>query len=539
MKKSVKFSISCLACITLLLASISCSDFLKEHPSDRIPLSEFITNEEEAAQFLYGIYAKVKNTVFGLPYISVTDLMTDDMDYTGDAFAVKTLANLVHDNNNKNIELVWGNLYSVIGQCNILIDKLTVNPEISSDYAQVMIAEAQMMRAWSYFNLVELWGDVPLVTLPVYSVNDNLFPGRSPKADVYAQIIKDLSDASENLPETKISICKKVGTTGTYVYDYPLTLTKAAAKLMLGKAYLFNRQYDEVISVLSYFAEPGKYNEQYDTIPYQELFDTRYETSESRKKEVLWEIEARPVVDYSNGLNSNLAPNAREDPWGNKIDESMATRYQNLLPSYDLIKSYETSDKRYRYGFRFIRTAPSSLPQIMKNYDITATDADKGGANMVLLRVADAYLMLAEAYNELGSQKMASYFSTKIRKRAGLEPLPESLSYEQMRDALMLERRHEFACENSYRLFDLRRTGTYGDVMDAYSRKMQEFQAMNPEDLTEEFVDMTTGNMTPSITIPFVNVNKIWQSKHMLHPIPKSELTANPNLKINTIPNWN
>ena len=527
--------ISAVVCISVLFIP-GCSSFLEEHSPDRIPLEQAITNEEEAVQFLYGIYAKVKNTVFGLEYLSVTDMMTDDIDYTGGAIVPRALARMTHDNNNKNLKTVWDNFYAVIGQCNILIDKLSAQPHISTDFGTIMIAEAKMMRAWSYFNLAELWGDVPLITLPVYSLSDNLFPARTEKSIVYSQIIKDLDEAAVFLPETPVTVSK--GTGNIVAYSYPLTLTKGAAKLLLGKAYLFNRQYEDAINALAYFATPDGYNSNYELIPYYFIFDTRYKNEDVRSKEILWEIEAKAEVGYSNNINPNICPNGKVDPWGNTIDAYMVTRYQNTIPSYDLIKSYDTDDIRYRQTFRFINAAPNSIPQILKNYDIQAADPDNGGPNAILLRVADAYLMLAESYNELGSPQMASFFSSRVRERAGLQPLPETLSQEEMRDALLLERRHEFACENSYRLFDLRRTGKYGEVMKAYSQRMSDLMSEDEETLTEEFVDMATGNTTPAITIPFARINKVWQDKYMLHPIPKEELIANPNLKVN-IPDWN
>ncbi|MGN0188105.1 MAG: RagB/SusD family nutrient uptake outer membrane protein [Candidatus Cryptobacteroides sp.] len=534
--KNIKKTIILAICFFAGLTS--CSSFLEEHSPDRIPLEMAITNEEEAAQFLYAVYAKVKNSVFGLDYMAATDFMTDDIDYKGGAIQTLALSQLTHDNNNQNLRKLWSNLYAVIGQCNILIDKLETQPELSADYGKIMVAEARMMRAWAYFNLTELWGDVPLVTLPVYSIKDHLYSSRSAKKDIYSQIISDLIYARSNLPESRISVSSVYGSQTRY--SYPLVLTKAAAILLLGKVYLFDKQYEDVISTLSYFASPGQYNEKYSLIPYYKLFDTRYESDAERPNEVLWEIEAKAESGYSNSYNSQVSPNSKKDPWGKVIDPGMVTRYQNVVPTYDLIKSYDVSDLRYRHSFRFILNEGLNVivPQILKNYDITATDPDNGGANFILLRVADAYLMLAESYNELGSQEYAAYFSSRIRERAGLAPLPSDLTQQEMRAALLLERRHEFACEGSYRLFDLRRTGLYGQVMTEYSRKQTELLSLVSDEAVEEFTDMVTGNTTPAVNIPFTRVNKMWQDKFMLHPLPRAELIANPNLHPYT-PNWN
>jgi len=520
-------------CILLaaILTTASCKKFLEERSPDKIPLEKAITNEETATQFLYGAYGCVKNTIYGIDYMMVTEVLTDDVDYTGSASNARALAYMNFDNKNTHIKNIWTELYAVVEQSNILIDALEQNPSLSPGYGTRLIAEAKTLRAWAYMNIVQLWGEAPLVTVPVYSIKDNLFPARSSVNDIYAQIIGDLNYAVDNMSPDKTYVTSAKNAT-TVKYSYPLAFTKAAPVLLLGKVYALCGQWQEVVSALSYFATEAGFNPAYGLVSqYNKLFDTRYKTDPERSSEVFWEIESKADPNYYNSIQSNVAPSGRVDPWGNVIDAVMPTRYQNIIPTYNLLRSFSPNDLRYRQSFRFIGRAPDSTPQMLKNYDIQALDSDIGGPTVVLLRLADAYLLLAEAYNELGSPALADFFSEPVRARAALGSIG-TLSQADMRQALRDERRREFACEQGYRLFDLRRWGVYKSVMTAFGN------GYVGSSTTETFVDMVTGNTTPAIRLPFSGVHKTWQDKYVLHPIPYTEMIANPNLTT-TIPNWN
>lgn len=143
--------------------------------------------------FLYGAYYQVRNTVFGTDFMYLTDTMTDNIDYSSTNVDRKGVAYLTLNVNNSLVKNVWGKFYAAVEQCNILIDQLERRPDLSPANSDNIIAEAKFIRAWAYFNLVQLWGDVPLMTVPVYSVKeDNIRPERSSVDAVYSTIISDM-----------------------------------------------------------------------------------------------------------------------------------------------------------------------------------------------------------------------------------------------------------------------------------------------------------------------------------------------------------
>ncbi|MES1159202.1 MAG: RagB/SusD family nutrient uptake outer membrane protein, partial [Bacteroidota bacterium] len=94
---------------------------------------------------------------------------------------------------------VWNGTYQMINRANLVISKA---PDVTDDpgLRDVTVGEAQFLRAWAYFELVSMWGDVPLYTDPIISTTG--YKAKSPAADIYALVISDLTAAASKLPET-------------------------------------------------------------------------------------------------------------------------------------------------------------------------------------------------------------------------------------------------------------------------------------------------------------------------------------------------
>lgn len=196
-------------------------DFLDEQSKTQIPLDNYFNNEEEAMLFLYGAYYQVRNTVFGTDFMYLTDTMTDNIDYSSTNVDRKGVTYLTLNVNNSIVKNIWGKFYAVVEQCNILIDQLEKRPELSPANSENIIAEAKFIRAWAYFNLVQLWGDVPLMTVPVYSIKeDNIRPERSSVDAVYSTIISDMEWVAKIVEEKPSAITVSSGV------SYPLTISR-------------------------------------------------------------------------------------------------------------------------------------------------------------------------------------------------------------------------------------------------------------------------------------------------------------------------
>ena len=512
----------------ILLAAFvmgSC-DFLDEESKTQIPLDRYFNNEEETMLFLYGAYYQVRNTVFGTDFMYLTDTMTDNIDYSSTTVDRKAIAYLTYNVNNSLIKNIWGKLYATIEQCNILIDQLEKNPELSYANKDNITAEAKFIRSWAYFQLVQLWGEVPLVTVPVYSIKeDNIRPKRATLDAIYATLISDMEWVATVVEENPSAITVSSGV------SYPLTISRAAAKTLLAQMYLARKEYMNVIETLKIFAEETQVNSNYGLCSeYKYIFDTRYKEVEERSKEILWEMVAKSEDEFNNTWHREVAPSELKGASGEKI-EGATNGYQSYTPSYNLFASYDPNDMRYRQTYQL---TSALKPHFLKGYDVVALNQNLAGPNAILLRTADAYLMLAEAYNELGAPEKAAFFVNLVRSRATLPGIDASLSYEEMADAILQERRWEFAGEGAYRLYDLRRTGRYLEVMKAFTDQVVE---MSAEEQKQTFINPLDGKKSPELSVPFVILSKHAQAKHLLLPIPNDERIANPNLTQN--PGWN
>lgn len=518
-----RYIIALLVCV---LGLNSCSDFLKEEPATKYPLEKYFNDEEETLLYLYGCYYQVKNTVFGPDFMYLTDTMTDNVDYTSTNTSRKQVAYLTLNSNNALVKNVWGKFYAVIEQCNILIDNLEKNPDLSPANCTNIMSEAKFIRAWAYFNLVQLWGDVPLVTKPVYSIiKDNVKPKRASTDDIYAFLITELETICPFIEEKPSAITVKSG------ISYHLTISRAAAKTLLGKIYLVRGQWEDVVETLSYFMSGEETDSRWGLCSqFNYIFDTRYKDVPERQKEILWEMEASAETGLNNTWHREVAPTTLKGPAGEKL-LGVSAGYQSYIPTYDLFKEYSEKDQRYIYGSQLTNI---NRPQFMKGYDIQTANQNLGGANVILLRAADSYLTLSEAYARLGNPAMARKLMNIVRQRAGITEIDPAMSGEKLIDAILHERRLEFAGEGAYRLYDLRRTGKYLETMAAFNEKTA---SIMQEGRTEVFINPATGKKTAAVSVPFISVTKNAQPKHLLLPIPADERISNSNLTQNE--GWN
>jgi hypothetical protein len=393
-------------------------------------------------------------------------------------------------------------------------------PAISMDETKKKqyVGEAKFLRALYYYNLVTIWGNIPLVLNPSKPADK---PSQAPENDVWTQIETDLADAIASLPES-------------YTGEEIGRATKGAAYALLGRAHLQQRDYPQAATALSWLVTgPGA--ALYSLVPnYADNF--RHTTENNRESVFEIQFKMRPENSGEDGPTSNVgtsrppffAPpghgfnDANMHRWvvNEFLKETTATGGRD--PRLAITALYDSTDER---GPNFTQVYGSSFTS--KNYDagissrvwyrkylddyfrINEFEVFNSPINFRIIRFADVLLMYAEALNAQGQTAQAYQFVDRVRQRAGLRPLSVAmpgLNQAQFLKQLEHERITELSGE-SLRWNDLARWGYFDDAS-----RLAELRARDTE------------------------FNNFVIGKSKLMPIPQTEIDINPNLSQN--PNW-
>jgi starch-binding outer membrane protein, SusD/RagB family len=449
MKKTIIFSISILTAVSFS----GCEKFL-----DLKPVSEGIAVENTSSDSIYyssanevesalaGAYRDFKNEFYELDYFVNGDAQSDDAYAGADNPANFQIDDFTTNALNSNISRDWAYLYSTIGKVNLLINNVPAVPDsiMTSTRKKEVIAEASFIRAFMYFQLVQLWGDVPLQLTDVKVISAELlpelypilYPPRADKADVYKQIILDLETALANVPVEAID--KGYATTG-------------AVNAVLAKVYATQDPHDW-----------NKVSEYCDAVidgPYSLMpeYDQLWDNSIENCPESIFEI------NYSGG--------STDGNWGAKMFRGFDWKKFNI-PSNDLVKAYEEQGDEIRKNSSIIFLDvtgvwsdshwPSDHYPFVNKWRKFSEGNDQ---NYIFIRLADIMLLKAEALNELGNTQGAADLVNQIRNRVNLLNTTAG-NYNDMRLAIEKERRLELAFEG-IRWFDLKRTGRAIEVMNS------------------------------------------------------------------------
>jgi hypothetical protein len=237
--------------LLLLAASfLACRHLLDENPRDQVFVDNFFQTENDATAAVNSIYGILNATssapTFGGVYFSTywvtMGLCSDEMDNRLPAVDLNELNSFTHKPVNASLYDFWVLAYKGINNANFAMEGIP-NIQATDTYKNQRIGEARFLRAILYFDLTRWFGDVPLVI----AQNSELRPPRAPKAQVYAQIIDDLTFAEQNLPES-YSAGNGLG-----------RATRGAASGMLAKVYLYNREWQKCLDQCNKVISSGKY----------------------------------------------------------------------------------------------------------------------------------------------------------------------------------------------------------------------------------------------------------------------------------------
>lgn len=353
---------------------------------------------------------------------------------------------------NPRVEEAWDDAYNAIFIANNIIRQIEITEvEINEDHKNRMIAEARLMRALAYFNLVRAFGDVPLITEVVSPAEAYDFARESTNV-VYSQIIDDLTFAKSNLLESY---------TGADVGR----LTSYSAAGILAKAHLTNGNEGAAQSELEYIINSGRFSLDANSdgaVNYDDYFHLFQPDTKNSEASIL---EAQHMSG-TNAANSNHqeAFSPYLDAFNHPLIEGAINRGNGInTPTVDLAAEFEEGDPRKEItvvpGFTNQSTGDFvDYPFTLKYFD---PDWYNPGQNFEIIRYADILLMYAEVTGD-------PEYLNMVRERVGLPSYgstgyPSDL-YSTLDLAIAHERRMELAME-MHRFFDLVREGRAVEVM--------------------------------------------------------------------------
>jgi hypothetical protein len=364
----------------------------------------------------------------------------------------------------------WASIYGFVFVTNAAIEGLNNTNSLTPAVKQQLLGEAMFMRAFCYFYLVNLFGGVPLVLTTDWKTNSNI--ERTPVPAVYQQIIADLKEAQALLSPDYLN--------GDVRTAYPISLaerirpTKWAATALLARVYLYNKDWANA--------------EQQATAVLDNSSFYRLSSLDSvflkNSAEAIWQLQ--PV---RTGVQANTGEGALF-----VLPESgpNITDYPVYLNA-DLVNSFEPDDQRRLHWVGQVSIGNNSYHYSYK-YKIGKVETPTLEYTMVL-RLAEQYLIRAEARAALNNLEGAKADINAIRHRAGLPPATAT-TQPALLSAILHERRVELFTEWGHRWFDLKRSGKIEEVM----------------------------------SVAAVQKGGTWSSFKALYPIPQSELNANPSL---------
>jgi hypothetical protein len=467
----------------LALTLAACSKkFVTLYPAGQVNEGNFYRSASDFQQAIVGAYGPLRDAANSAFYLEEMRADNTFFDYNakdrGGAQS-EQLAEFLDGSSNPTIDTIWAADYQGIQRCNVILDKIKTPPADMTDSIRNSITgQAEALRAHYYFELVRLYGPVPLY---LHETTDaqNAFVNRSPVDSVYLRIVADLTDAITKLspPATfpQSGIC-----------------TKGMAATELGLVYLTRKQYAQATPLFQSVTGMG-----YALLPnYADVFKTANKNS----TESVFEIQYKSGTD---GQSSQFIYDFIPVTPQTGVILGSGSNYNNTagswnVPTQDLINTYEPGDTRLDASIGVIKGhldaqtdfIPDSVTSILNNLDTTGLGMGyttslthrfikkqynppyttaliyNTGDDWPVYRYSDVLLMLAESLNEQGQSAAALPYLNQVRLRAHLPPTVTT-DQSMLRDTIAHERRVELAFEN-HRWFDLLRTGQAMTVMTAY-----------------------------------------------------------------------
>jgi starch-binding outer membrane protein, SusD/RagB family len=436
------------------LLTVSCKKLIEipPNPISQIPQQQVFTDSADIMSALVGIYANFKTTGGGPSFTSgeitvYTGLSADELLASN---ANDFLANAITVNDGT-VEGMWKQAYSDIYQMNACLQGIGSTTVIIDSVKQQLLGEIRVVRALYYFNLVNLFGGVPVVTGTDYTTNATI--PRAAADSVYSLIKSDLAAARSVL-------------TPNYPSGGRARPNLYTAEALSARVYLYLQQWDsaalmagQVIQSGQYYLEPNLNNVFLDG-----------------SNEAIWQLPAA-------GTSYQTAEAATFIPY---LSNSAPPYTSYSPPSYplspNLTGAFETGDQRQANWVTTITVSTSVYPIAYKYKNRTAIAPTV--EDYMVLRLSEQYLILAEALAHQNQLNDAVTSLNLVRTRAGLSG-SNAATQADVLSAILHERQTELFCEWGNRWYDLKRTGTIDAVLGAEKTGWQPNAALYPIPLIE------------------------------------------------------
>jgi hypothetical protein len=444
--------------ITLLIlnVNIACSDDFVDVNSTAENSEDYFNSKADYEKALIGAYDLLQSTYLN---VLLGEIASDNTLAGGesatDVIGIQQVDDMIHTPTNQQLRDIWGWMFSGVNRANYILE---FKDKTDFTGKEKVIAQARFLRAYYYFELIKWFGDVPLVVDKRLLFGDQFNIDRTPKAEVYAQIEKDLLFAVANLP---------------YIQMEKGRITKGAAQALLGKAYLYQNKFSDAATILDDLITNGPHDlvTDYTTIfeaagenNIESVFEVQYTETEGAGFGCLQCSEGNVAVGFS-GIRNYSGPN-------------FSSGFSFNVPVQKIVDAFEAGDKRKdvaildikdwatktgaTYGTGFEHTGYFNRKYIPR----TRSSNAQGDRNLTnpnnyrAIRFADVLLMAAEANNRGGiDDTKAQNYLNRVRRRAFADMLHDvTKTGAALTDAIYHERKVEFVGEG-HRFFDLVRTG--------------------------------------------------------------------------------
>ncbi len=529
---------------TLFISSCDESSFLNRYPLDSPSPDVFFVNETSARMAVTAAYESWRRGQYSYyrDMVIMNDALSDDSYWRPSRAAAIAFSQWQINSSDPIANDYWGIAFQSVNAANFAIENipLLLDKGLTQEKIDPYIAEARFMRGFSYMFLTSFFGDVPLHDRPRSSFEDFEQP-RTSVADIYNQIIADFTFAKEKLPEKQPS-------------SYTGAPTKATAAAFLAKAYLYNKEWGPAEAAARSainIAEAAGYGLE---DSYEEIFKHENE----RNKELLFYIQ---FIDNNRSFGDNymIQRITRNCP-PEFIHVYGMAGWGYALPTRDLFDAYEPGDSRreatihypgsvygiyngdkpFTYSHRTYNTE-GNLISYEKNYTVgdkidydyrwseTGMNVKKStrnvahlqdeysdGLDVPIMRMAELYIILAEALAEQGKEEALTWVN-KVRARPSVNLPPKTQADGTLIDIVRKERRVELAMEG-HRIFDLLRWGimkqTFGDNKKVKKHFFSDY-------LTDEFTRFSQPKLEK------------YPGETVLLPIPQNEIDRNSKIDKN------